>query len=225
MGLLMNAHRGFTLIEMLIAMVISLVVAAAMTNLMANTLGTSSRTIGMTRVTQEARTALQLMSRDVRRAGYSSEAVQCYANVDCFTDGSVTLPGAISINVGNDCFTFQHDRDHDGDGTNDGAGGFRRGTIDGVGVLEMWAGNNAPSCTAASDDWIEITDPEVVDVYLFSVDDDPSYTEVINIDPDGNDILQRVRKIRMQLGARLVGNPQITRVIEDSIRVRNDVVL
>jgi hypothetical protein len=145
--------------------------------------------------------------------------------VDCFTDGSVTLPGAISINVGNDCFTFQHDRDHDGDGTNDGAGGFRRGTIDGVGVLEMWAGNNVPSCTAASDDWIEITDPEVVDVYLFSVDDDPSYTEVINIDPDGNDILQRVRKIRMQVGARLVGNPQITRVIEDSIRVRNDVVL
>jgi type IV pilus assembly protein PilW len=233
MGLLMNAHRGFTLIEMLIAMVISLVVAAAMTNLMANTLGTSSRTIGMTRVTQEARTALQLMSRDVRRAGYSSEAVQCYANVDCFTDGSVTLPGAISINVGNDCFIFQHDRDHDGDGTNDGAGGFRRGTIDGVGVLEMWAGNNAPSCTAASDDWIEITDPEVVDVYLFWIGDSPqtpgdpvlSYTEVINIDPDGNDILQRVRKIRMQVGARLVGNPQITRVIEDSIRVRNDVVL
>jgi type II secretory pathway component PulJ len=210
---------------MLIAMVISLVVAAAMTQLMANTLGAATRTIGMTRLTQEVRTALQLMSRDVRRTGYSSEAIQCYANADCAADGSVSLPPDVSFNAENNCFIFQHDRNHDGDGTNDGAGAFRLGSVGGTGVIEMWIGDSAPSCTSGSDDWVEVTDPGIVDVFLFAVDDDQSYTEVINIDTAGTEIMQKVRKIRMRAGARLVSNPLISRVIEDSIRVRNDVVL
>jgi hypothetical protein len=92
-------------------------------------------------------------------------------------------------------------------------------------VIEMWIGDSAPSCTSGSDDWVEVTDPGIVDVFLFAVDDDQSYTEVINIDTAGTEIMQKVRKIRMRAGARLVSNPLISRVIEDSIRVRNDVVL
>lgn len=221
----MRSQRGFTLMEMLVAVVISLIVAAAMTRLMANTLGTATRTTGMTRLTQQVRSAMELMARDVRRAGYSSEAIQCYANHDCGTDGSVNLSGDITFNADNDCFVFQHDRNHDGDGTNDGAGAFRLGSSGGVGVLEMWVAAGTPDCTSTSDSWVEITDPAVIDVYLFSADDTQSYTEVINIDTSGTEVWQKVRKVRMRVGARLSADPVISRVIEDSIRVRNDVVL
>jgi prepilin peptidase dependent protein B len=221
----MNRQRGFTLVQLMVAMVISLVVATAMVRLMANTLGTATRTIGMTRLTQELRTALQLMSRDVRRTGFSSEAIQCYANYDCAVDGSVALPGDISYNADKDCFVFLHDRNHDGDGTNDGAGAFRLATSDGVGVLEMWTGIGSANCESGDADWVGITDPAVVDVFLFQADDSPSYTEVIDLDAGGGEILQKVRKVNMRVGGRLIADPQIMRIIEDSIRVRNDVVL
>jgi len=221
----MKNTRGFTLMEMMIAMVMGLIVVLTVTRLMASTFGTGTRTIEMTKLTQELRTALQLMSRDVRRTSYSSEAILCYANLNCATDGSVSLPGDISINGNRDCFTYLHDRNHDGNATNDGAGGFRLASVNGVGVLEIWTGNNAPNCTSTVEDWIAITNPSIVDVHTFQVDDDQSYTEVIDLNEAGNNVVQKIRKIHMQVGARLAYNPDVTRVIEETIRVRNEIVL
>ncbi|NIP17774.1 MAG: prepilin-type N-terminal cleavage/methylation domain-containing protein, partial [Xanthomonadales bacterium] len=70
-------QAGLTLIEVLVAMVISLVVAMAMVSLMANTMGTGTRTIQMSRLTAELRAALQIMTRDVRRANYHGNFVAC----------------------------------------------------------------------------------------------------------------------------------------------------
>ena len=50
-------------------------------------------------------------------------------------------------------------------------------------------------------------------------------TEVIDLDSGGNDVLQKIRKIHMRVGARLTQDPAIDRVLEDLIRVRNDVVI
>lgn len=221
----MKRPAGFTLIEMLIAIAIGLVTVLAMAQLMSNTLGTSTRTVKMTSLTQQLRSSLQLMSRDVRRASYSSDAILCYANIDCYSDGSLSLPGDIQFNADANCFTFQHDRNHDGSATNDGAGAFRLIQSNGVGVLEMWTGNAAVDCASDSNDWLAITDPDIVNVYLFEVNDDASYSEVIDVDGGGSDILQKVRKVRMRLGGRLVFDPQILRIIEETIRVRNDLVL
>lgn len=221
----MNRPSGFTLIEMLVATAIGLIVVLAMAQLMANTLGTSTRTIEMNALTQQLRSTLQLMSRDVRRASYSSDAILCYANIDCRTDGSLSLPGDISFNAASNCFTFQHDRNHDGNATNDGGGAFRLAQSGGVGVMEMWTGTTAADCTSGSSDWLAITDPDIVDVYSFEVDDNASYSEVIDVDGGGSDVLQKVRKVRMSLAGRLTFDPQILRVIEDTVRVRNDLVL
>lgn len=221
----MKRPAGFTLIEMLVAMAVGLVAVLAMAQLMANTLGTSTRTVKMTNLTQQLRSTLQLMSRDVRRASYSSDAILCYANIDCGSDGSLSLPGDIGYNAASNCFTYQHDRNHDGNATNDGAGGFRLAQSGSVGVLEMWTGTSAADCTSGSSDWLAITDPEIVNVYQFQVDDDASYSEVIDVDGSGSDVLQKVRKVRMRLGGRLIFDPQIFRVVEETIRVRNDLVL
>ena len=53
-------QTGMTLIELMISIVISLIASLAMIVLMANTLGTGTRTIQMTRLTQEMRTAMQM---------------------------------------------------------------------------------------------------------------------------------------------------------------------
>jgi len=223
-------QKGMSLMEVLIAMSISLVVTASMIALMANSLGTTARIIKMTKLSDDMRITMQMMSRDVRRSSYNANSMYCYANEDCdgemATAGLITLANDITINNSNDCFTFLLDRDHDGDSTDNSAGGFRRVTSGGVGVMEMWNGDESPDCASAAgtSSWVQITNPDNMDIFAFSVDENLSYTvEIFN---DGVDTLsQKVRKVRMNLAGRLVIDNTIVRRIEDVISVRNDLLL
>ena len=143
-----HKQSGATLMEVLVAMTISLVATAAMIAMMSNSLGTTARIIKMTKLTDDMRVALQMMTRDVRRSSYNANSMFCYANENCATDSSgLALPGDVVIADTADCFTFLTDRDHDGDSTENAAGGFRRVTDGDIGVIEMWTGDNAPDCT------------------------------------------------------------------------------
>ncbi|MEE4293209.1 MAG: prepilin-type N-terminal cleavage/methylation domain-containing protein [Xanthomonadales bacterium] len=226
-ALRIRRQSGATLMEVLIAMTISLVATAAMVAMMSNSLGTTARIIHMTKLTDDMRVALQMMGRDVRRSSYNVGSMYCYANEDCGSDASgVTLAGDVNINDAGTCFTFLLDRGWDRNSTNDGAGGFRRVTINGVGVLEMWTGDSAPDCSdaAGAAGWVEITDPENMDITTFAVDDSLSYTRTI-LDDGSNTIQQKVRKIRMNMAGRLVMDNSITRTLEDIVDVRNDLLL
>jgi hypothetical protein len=150
-------------------------------------------------------------------------------------------PIAVDVN-GNTCFTFLTDRDKDGDSTNfssdptiDSAGGFRRSqvrqdpddnTSDLVGVIEMWTGNATPDCGAAAGTggWVQITNPQNMDIFDFTVDENLSYTQEIFNDGT-NTLSQKVRKIRMNMQGQLVADNTIVRRMEDVISVRNDLLL
>ncbi len=222
-----HKQSGATLMEVLVAMTISLVATAAMIAMMSNSLGTTARIIKMTKLTDDMRVALQMMTRDVRRSSYNANSMFCYANDNCATDGSgLALAGDVVIADTADCFTFLTDRDHDGDSTENAAGGFRRVTDGDVGVIEMWTGDNAPDCTddAGAAGWVEITNPENMDIFAFNVDDNLSYTQVI-LDNGTDTVSQRIRKIRMNIQGRLVMDNTIVREVEDVINVRNDLLL
>jgi len=225
-------QSGASLMEVLVAMSISLVVTAAMISLMASSLSSTTRIVQMTKLTDDMRVALQMMSRDVRRSSYNANSMLCYANDDCASDGAITAAPDITLvdldsDSVNDCFTFLMDRDHLGDSTDDPAGGFRRVTSGGVGVIEMWTGGSAPDCTdaAGSAGWVQITNPDNMDIFDFSVDDDLSYSQVILDDGAGNTVSQRVRKVRMDIQGRLVLDNTISRQMEDIIAIRNDLLL
>lgn len=222
-------QAGFSLMEAVVAMSISLVVTASMVALMANSLGATARIVNMTKLSDDLRSTMQMLTRDVRRASYNANAVLCYGNEDCYTDGSVTLAGDVSISDDEDCFTFQLDRGHNGNSTDDDAGGFRRVVAGEVGVLEMWTGTAPPDvddCQDGDDSWVRVTNPDSMNITAFNVNDDElSYTQVIFDDGAGNTISQRVRKVRFQIDAELVNDDGISRHIEDVISVRNDLLL
>ena len=90
MNIKRNRQQGASLMEVLIAMGISLVVTASMIALMANSLGTTTRIIKMTKLSDDMRIAMQMMTRDVRRSSYNSNSMYCYANTDCGSDGAAT---------------------------------------------------------------------------------------------------------------------------------------
>jgi Tfp pilus assembly protein PilW len=218
----MRRQAGFTLMEAMIALGLSMIVTSAMVVLMANSLGTATKVIQMTQLTDELRNAMSMMSRDVRRANYSASAVYCYANSDCGIDGSATQ--APDITIGGDCFTFNLDRNQDGDASTDDAGAFRRVTAGGVGLIEMWVGDSAPNCGAASTDWVAVTDPGFIDVTTFAIDDSASFTGTL-VEEGGTILTQRTRQVQIALEGRLIRDNRITRRIEDVIKVRNDIFL
>ncbi len=227
MNMKFSHQTGVSLMEVLVSMSISLVVTASMIGLMANSLGSTARIIKMTKLSDDLRITMQMMTRDVRRSSYNANSMFCYANDDCGTDGAATLAGDITINNSNDCITFLMDRDYDGDSTENSAGGFRRVTSGGVGVIEMWTGDNSPDCSVAAgaSSWVQITNPENMDIFIFSVDEDLSFTQEILNDGFGNTLSQKIRKIRMNMRGRLVVDNTIVRRIEDVISVRNDLLL
>jgi len=230
-------QAGASLMEVMIAMSISLVVTAAMIALMANSLGTTTRIIQMTKLSDDMRVALQMMSRDVRRSSYNANSIYCYANTDCaddaiaVDDGTMALAGDITLvdldsDSLNDCFTFQMDRTWGGDSTDDSAGGFRRVSDNGIGIIEMWTGGSAADCTddPGADGWVQITDPGHMNISVFSVDDNLSYSQNI-LDDGTNTVTMRIRKVRMTMEGRLVLDSTIMRQMEDIIAVRNDLLL
>ena len=226
-------QHGMSLVELLVAAGLSMIVSGTAVILMGNAMGTSSRVIQATQLSNEVRTALQMMSRDVRRAGYTSSAMWCLANTVCLPDatinlplgGSFTMPGGITINGTNDCFRYELDRDHDGNVTGSESGAYRRRTVAGIGVIEMWVGTNTPNCTGTDVDWVQVTDPQVTDITTFTVDDDQSFDEVVAVDLLGNTTTQRVRRIRMSITGRLRADAQFEETAVDTIDVRNDILL
>ncbi len=168
----------------------------------------------MTRLTQEMRTAMQIMSRDLRRANYLSPEVArtCYANPDCLAgsgfDGKM---GAIVVGAGSDSLSFWLDRQGDGlDPCDQGA--FRLNESSGIGTIQMLI------CDVG---WVDITDPDIIDVQSFVVDNSDTYTETISAAGS----TQTVQKIRLLIGADLrnnTANYTISRVIGDQIRIRNN---
>lgn len=228
-------QAGVTLIEAMISLSLSLIVTSGMVVLMANSLGTSTRIIQMSQLTDELRNAMSMMTRDVRRANYSANSIYCYGNSECGDPGGLAeQAGDIQISGGS-CFTFTLDRSFDGDATNDAVGGFRlrpHPTL-GVGVIQMWTGiaGTAPGCgdSYLTDEWVELTDPNTVNITVFTVDDAGSVTkEVLPGEPTA--YTNRQRQIQIFLEGNLVleedrGNVVVSRRLQDIIYVRNDFIL
>jgi len=220
--------------ETMIALSLSLVVTTAMVILMGNSLGTATRVIHMSQLTDELRNAMSMMTRDVRRANYSANSIFCYGYSQCgFAGGNALQAGDIFINPAETCFSFTLDRGFNGDATDDEVGAFRLVNDDGVGVLEMWAGNEGatPDCADAAGEfpWVAITDPDTVNIMAFNVNDAGSVVKEI-AESKTSTFDSRQREIQISMEGELIleqqrGDVVVVRRIEDVIYVRNDYVL
>lgn len=229
-----GVHRqaGASLIEMLIALALSLIVTSSMVVLVGNSMGTATRIIQMSQLTDELRNSMSMMSRDVRRANYNANAIYCFANSECGTDANgsavqaadIAITGDVSVNR---CMRYGLDRNWDGNADNDGGGAFRLVTESGVGRIEMWIDNGVnPVCGSNDpDQWVSITDPGFVNITLFDVDNSAAKAGTYSQDlgeANGGTLRQHVRFVQMQIGGELLIDSTISRSLVDTVNVRND---
>ena len=242
-------QQGVTLIEMLVAVVISLIAVSGMVLVMATTLGTSTQTIEMARLTQEMRTAMQIMTRELRRANYHPGFIACLGNTGCL--GNTTADDLnidtwvkqvqLGDSVGSDdCLWFWYDRPQFGElGVDEPVAAFRRTeNADEIGIIQMTTTRSEtsdPTCNtdADNDDWVDITDPNIIDVLTFTITNTESYVETIS---EVGGATQTVDKIGLTIEAKLTVDASVpvwiqnqndagpTRELDDFVKVRNKTI-
>lgn len=243
----LKRQKGMTLIELLVAGLISVIVTSGMVILMANTLGTGTQTIKMTKLSSEMRAAMQIMTRELRRANYHSTYAACFGDVNCLATLAITgQVTEININGANDCLWFWYDRPQRCPTssctaaqlaaaqtaiTAETVAGFRRALTGAIGVIQMTtSGTSAANCPSTG--WVNITNPDLVDITAFIADDAvtnfASYTSAVNgtqsVERIGITMSGRLRS-NASLPAFMQGNNAPLLTMQDFVKVRNDVIV
>lgn len=235
-------HRnsaGFSLIELMVALVAGLIVVGAVLSFTLSSLQANTEFVTTTRLTQELRANLNLVSQDLRRAGYDEDAIGYLARPATFTGFSQFATIEINHDDGieNSCVVYAYDRlPGTAGGPPELANGeirafrLKQRTVNGqmVGVLEFAESTTGvtPRCTGGSPDynaypvacangWCAVSDPRIIDIQEFTLNKE-AVVELGSV--------MQLRRIGIGLRGHLVGQPQTLRGVQASVRVRAECV-
>ncbi len=213
-------QQGLSLIELMIGLTISLFVAAGGATLMTSHLRENRALLTEARLMQDLRTATDLISRDLRRAGYWGAAAD-----GVWAEGATTALANPYIattpdRAASDAVSFRYSRDATENNLVDSNEQF--GYRLRAGAIEMQLG---------ASNWQALTDAGAVRISEFSVT--PVVQEVdlqafcskpcgstANCPPH-----QQVRSWALAITGQQVGDARVSRSVRSQVRVRGDVVI
>ncbi len=210
-------EKGFGLIELMISITVGMIITASIGHLFGQTVKLNSSALVMTRLNQDLRASMSIMTSDIRRAGYwgQSEAGIGGGAVNPFTQGSNELSvSELAGEAVNSCITYTYDYNDDGVVSNDEKHGFRLNS----GVLEM-ATQNA-DCSAIID-WEPVSDPSVIAITRVTFL--PNFHS-IDIDGDSNADMT-IKEVEVILTGQLVADSGVSRSLLETVRVRNESII
>lgn len=215
---------GLTLIELMIAILAGLIVLGAVLTFTVATVRAYSDNIRSTRLSQELRTSMNILVRELRRSGYDSAAVTRVLTDDK-PSGFDNLPDPSGTN----CVVYEYDRGV--------AGGAPAATeVRGIRFnaatksLQMNASSSSIDCNGGAG-WVDLTDPKVVSITAFApVMQEKRFCSVVaNRDTDADGVSDQfdiaeggVRMISLCLKGSLAFDAGVVRQVADSVRVRSD---
>jgi type IV pilus assembly protein PilW len=243
-------QRGMSIIEMLVGVVVGLLVVAGASKLMIDSFGENRRLLLETRVNQDLRAAADLIARDIRRAGYwtnagsgvfSAAGATATANPYIGVVVSSTTPAQGSVVTHSDSVGYQFARDTNNEVDFPELAGFR---LTDDGVLEF---RNDPADD--TERWLPMTDPKVVLVTNLTITPlaTPRQVELYTYcaclvkltctaadfqaggtyyEPTNPSIPRRptltIREYGIVLAGRSTADATVQREVRETVRVRND---
>ena len=176
----MNKFRlqsGFTLTELMIAMSIGLTVISGVTGVLVSVVSSSSNMLLQSKLNSQLTGALEVMSNDIRRAGYwaminpddyAAPTGNPFSQMDSTLlevhDNNVQVAGNDA--GGGDCIVYAYDADNDGALGNQDIVGFRlqNNAIQMRRNGDVNANARHDACNNGNDNWQNMTDPNVVSI-------------------------------------------------------------
>jgi prepilin peptidase dependent protein B len=213
-----RAQRGLSLIELMIGMAIGLFITAVAGTLLASHVRENRSLLLEARLMQDLRTAADMVTRDLRRAGHWAGATSGVWSAS--TTGIVANPYAAVVpsSAASDAASFRYSRDSTENNAVDSNEefGFRLRS----GTIEMLLGAGG---------WQALTDAGTLTVTRFSV---TPLVERIDLQatcskpcPTGSTICpprQEVRSLALLITGRSVTDAHVTRSVRSQVRLRND---
>lgn len=211
--------RGFTVIELMVAITLGLIVMGALVAFVVSSVTSYSDNARLTRLTQDLRTSLGIVVREVRRSGYDSSSV-----TKALTSEDPSRYVLVKADEANNCVSYTYDRG----ATATESRGFKLNTA--TGALQMKVASTTVDCTSASG-WEDVSDPNVVEVTKFI----PRLTEEkfcseLGDYTDAAGVPRRViakgavRTLAVCVKGRLRADQTISRHVVDVVRLRADSV-
>ena len=225
-------NRGFSIIELMVAITFGLLVLASITSVMVSTLVTNSANLKMIRLDQELRTVMLMMTRNIRRAGSSANAVaDVKSNTDTNPFDGIQLvdlaaptvliyddEGAAPVDAQGDCILFSYDLDDDGVLDANEAFGFRLDSNDGAVEIRQGGAN----CSQGG--WQNLTDELSITITNLDFAIDSTVVTLFGTSLGTSDATITVRDVTITLTGEvdIGGGQTASRTLEQTIRVRND---
>ena len=213
-----HAQRGLSLVEMMIGLALGLFITALAGTLLVSHVRENRSLLLEARLMQDLRSAADMVTRDLRRAGYWAGATAGVWSHDT----SATLPNPYAAlapdSAASDAVRFRYSRDSTENNTVDSNEefGFRLRN----GSIEMLLGAGG---------WQALTDSGTLNVTTFSV---TPLVERIDLQascskpcPSGSTICpprQEVRSLALLITGRSTTDALVTRSVRSQVRLRND---
>lgn len=208
--------RGFSLIELMLAMLIMIIASTTMVQIAANVFRTNTQSIQMIQLSQGMRSAIQLISRDIRRSGFNSDALANFLTTEAISSG-VTIGGLDANNTAN-CLQVQYEN-LEGEARN---AVYRLRVISDVGRVSAHFAANATCATAVSDiAWVDITNPLLSNISTLGFVLNSQLTNVAKNTINGNVIQVGLEQISIVISASLRTNDTVNRSIINEVQIRN----
>ncbi len=218
-------QRGLSIVELLVGVAIGLFLVGGVVTLFVTNLGNSRRMLVEARVNQDLRVAADLVSRDLRRAGYWQNAIEGTRVLGATLTPLRNPYGAVTPSAGTSTITYTFSRDsieNNAIDTNERFG-FR---LDG-GVIQM---------RTAAATWQSVTDPTVMTVDQFTITAVETAIDMGNacakVCPPPmsatytcpNPPVLGIRNYGLVLRAVATADAAVVRRIDTRVRVRNDLL-
>lgn len=224
-----RSQRGLSLVELMVGITVGLFVVAAAATLVANQLSDNRRLLLETQVQQDLRATMDIITRQLRRAGAATPnnveagiAASPAAGGASSPFGSIRLDGSPPTEA---TFSFYFDA------SQQGPYGFK---LEG-GIVKTLMPRTGSTPAAPNAVWQELTDPNTVVVTSFSITPRtitstslpcPKLCPLDPSDPTSQYCWPKliVRSYIVDIQARAKSDPGVRRALRNDVRVRNDLV-
>jgi prepilin peptidase dependent protein B len=212
-----NQIRGFTFVELLIALAINMILFVAIVGMLLSNLNHYNQSLKINRLNQELQSILNLMSNDIRRAGYWVNASN---DVGTGQNNNPFVASGVDISIPNSsCILFAYDHDNNGtlasisSSVDDERYGFRLNSQ----AIQARPPGAAFDCNAIATAWENMTDTNIIQITNLTF---TLTTNTITTGPGTQGI--SMRSVDVTITGRLASDNTITKTLTQHIRIRND---
>lgn len=212
----LRAARGASLIEAMVGITVGMIVVAGALTLFVTNLTGTRRLQAEVRLNQDLRAAVDVVARDLRRAGYWGNAIQGTLAAGAGAATAQNPYSAVSF-LSDSSVRYRFSRDAVENNVVDGAEQFGLRLQDGVLQMKTATGN-----------WQDLTDSKAVTVTAFTLTPTQAALPLGNLCPTTcaagtpNCPITTVRRIAVTLTGRSTSDNAVTRTHSTVVRVRDD---